>query len=191
MKLKILVCLSLITTIASITRAARAQTFSVIHAFTEPSGVVPVSGVTIKAGVLYGTTICTRYCTGNGTVYQIIPVGANWYFTPISLLSAGGVDPEARVVFGPDNQLYGTTFVGGPQGNGVVFSLTPLVSICKTANCVSTEKVLHLFTDSPDGANPGGGDLIWDAMGNIYGTTLYGGTSSDGTVYQMTKSGND
>ena len=50
---------------------------------------------------------------------------------------------------------------------------------------------MHQFTGSPDGAGPGGGDLVWDPMGNIYGTTLAGGTSERGTVFQMTKSGNN
>ena len=172
---------------------AGAQTFSVVHAFNAPNGVIPYSGVTIRAGILYGTTVCLRYPNncGNGSVYQIAPVGPNWYYTPISLFSGGGETPQARVVFGPDNYLYGTTFGGGPQGQGAVFSLTPRPTICATANCFWTEKALHFFTGSPDGDGPGGGDLVWDQLGNIYGTTIYGGTSSLGTVYQMTKSGND
>ncbi len=81
--------------------------------------------------------------------------------------------------------------MGGAQDYGVVFSLTPLATICKTANCFWTEKVLHQFTGSPDGEGPGNGDLVWDSMGNIYGTTRCGGTSDLGTVFQMTKSGNN
>jgi uncharacterized repeat protein (TIGR03803 family) len=195
MKLKTLVCLSLITLIASFGAAAHAQTFSVIHAFAEPNGAFPLSGVTIRAGVLYGTTICLRGLDNNcitGTVYQMVPVGSNWYYTPILLFSGDVETPQARVVFGPDNRLYGTTLNGGgPQGQGAVFSLTPGPTICTTANCFWVENVLHLFTGSPDGGRPGYGDLVWDPMGNIYGTTYYGGTSNRGTVFQMTKSGND
>jgi uncharacterized repeat protein (TIGR03803 family) len=174
--------------------AARAQTFNVIHSFIEPSGVLPDSGVTLRAGVLYGTTLCRQYpgnC-GRGAVYQIIPVGSNWYYTPISLFSAGGGQPQARVVFGPDNQLYGTATNGGSQNYGLVFNLTPMPAICRTANCFWPEKVLHQFTGSPDdGAGPVYGDLVWDPVGNIYGTTAEGGDLGVGTVYQMTKSGND
>ena len=171
---------------------AGAQTFSVIHAFNGVNGAVPSAGVTLRGGVLYGTTLCLPYCGGEGTVYQITPVGSNWYFTPLFFFSGpNGNEPEARVVFGPDNRLYGTTTLGGAQDYGVVFSLTPLTTICKTANCFSVEKVLHQFTGSPDGEGPVNGDLIWDAMGNIYGTTSAGGSSNLGTVFQMTKSGND
>ena len=74
--------------------AAQAQTLTTIHAFNGVNGGAPVSGVTLRVGALYGTTLCTRYCSGNGSVYQIIPMGSNWYFTPISLFSADGVFPR-------------------------------------------------------------------------------------------------
>ena len=75
---------------------AYAQTFTAIHAFDGVSGAFPGAGVTIRAGVLYGTTLCVHYTSncGAGTVYQIAPVGSNWYFTPISFLSAGGQLPR-------------------------------------------------------------------------------------------------
>ena len=193
MKVKTLICLCLITLVASLGPAAYAQTFTAIHAFNGVSGALPEAGVTIRAGVLYGTTPCVSYPSNcdNGTVYEIIPVGSNWYFTPISILSENAAQPQARVVFGPDNHLYSASFAGGPQQHGSVFNLTPKPTICRTANCFWTENVLYLFKDSPDGASPGGGDLIWDPMGNIYGATFSGGTSNLGTVFQMTKSGDN
>ena len=52
---------------------AHAQTFTVVHTFNALNGVLPSSGVTIKAGVLYGTTLCPQYPSncGAGTVYQL------------------------------------------------------------------------------------------------------------------------
>ena len=190
MKLKVLISLFLFTLVACLSTAAHAQTFSVIHAFNGASGENPLAGVTLRGGVLYGTTDCVQNCGGAGVVYKISPMGSNWFYTPISLFSAGGYGPEARVLFGPDNQLYGTTPFGG-QAYGIVFSLTPMPTICKTANCFWAEKVLYQFAGIPDGVNPGYGDLVWDSMGNIYGTTTNGGTSNHGTAYRMTKSGND
>ena len=55
MKLKTL-CLSLITLVGSLGISARAQTYSVIHTFTGPDGAQPEAGVTLRNGVLYGTT---------------------------------------------------------------------------------------------------------------------------------------
>lgn len=188
MKLKTLVYLILITLVASFSPAAHSQTFRVIHTFNGLNGMWPDSGVTIQAGILYGTTLVTQFGNGPGSVYQMSRIGSTWAYTPILFFTAGG-DPSARVVFGPDNRLYGTA-QGGILGRGLVFSLTPPRSICKTANCFSTEEVLYQFTDNLDGDNPGAGDLIWDAMGNIYGSTVYGRNTA-GTVYQMTKSGNN
>ncbi len=191
MKLKTLVYLSLITLIASLTPAAHTQTFSTIHAFAPPNGLGPEAGVSLRAGVLYGTTSCTANCNGSGTVYQITHAGSTWYYAPIFFFSGqNGLAPRARPVFGPDNRLYSTTNAGGTQNDGVVFSLTPQATVCKTAACFWTEKVLYQFTGSPDGVGPGYGDLVWDPMGNIYGTTSSGGNSNLGTVFQMTKSGN-
>jgi len=171
--------------------AAHSQTLSVIHRFSGPDGSHPQAGVTIRGGILYGTTPCLEECAGAGSIYQIRYAGSDWVYTPISFFSAGGDGPEARVVFGPDSHLYGTTESGGPRSAGLVFNLTPPATICKTANCFWTEKVLYEFTGSPDGAYPGGGDLVWDTTGNIYGTTILGGTLGLGTVYQMTKSGDN
>jgi uncharacterized repeat protein (TIGR03803 family) len=47
--------------------------------------------------------------------------------------------------------------------------------------------VLYRFTGR-DGAIPHGG-VIFDAAGNLYGTTHNGGTSGYGTVFQLTPSG--
>jgi len=44
-----------------------------------------------------------------------------------------------------------------------------------------TFKVLYAFKGSPDGAVPFGGTLIRDAAGNLYGTTINGGGSGNGT----------
>jgi uncharacterized repeat protein (TIGR03803 family) len=49
--------------------------------------------------------------------------------------------------------------------------------------------VLHSFTGGSDGVNPYAG-LIMDPAGNLYGTTLLGGTSNYGTVFMLDPSGN-
>ena len=49
---------------------------------------------------------------------------------------------------------------------GIVFSLTPMPTICKTANCFWAEKVLYQFAGIPT-EEPGYGDLAWDSMGTF------------------------
>jgi len=165
---------------------AQAQTFSVIYAFTGGiDGCTPWAGVTIRAGSLYGTT---RNC-GNefGTVYELTPQGNNWSETTLAAFYYPG-NPEARVLFGPDGHLYGTTS-GGIYGTlGNVFELIPPLKVCKTAACPNywTINVIYSFTGIPgDDRNPGQGDLIWDQQGNIYGTTAGGLKSGYGTVYEL------
>ena len=56
-----------------------------------------------------------------------------------------------------------------------------------------TETILYSFcvqTGCPDGANPRA-DLLRDIAGNLYSTTLYGGTSGVGTVFELSPSGSE
>ena len=193
MKSKTLVCLTLLAVATLLIPAAQAQIFSVIHTFTGigGDGANPSAGVILRAGVLYGTTYQGGLggVNGRGTVYQMTHVGSNWNYKPIFLFPAngsGGANPSARVVFGPDLRLYGTTTAGGSFQKGVVFFLTAPISICRTLVCLWKEKVIYHFQGPPDGAEPMG-DLTWDPDGNIYGTTVGGGPTQDewGTAYEL------
>ncbi len=97
----------------------------------------------------------------------------------------GGSDGSAPidgVVIGPGRVLYGTTEVGGTSNNGTVFSLTPPAS----PGGVWTEVVLHSFAGAPnDGATPTASVAI-GPDGALYGTTYYGGTFNNGTVFSLT-----
>ena len=195
MKLKIFFYSFLFAVVPCFASLAHAQTFSVIHNFTGGAdGAGPRTGVTINKGALYGTTF--QGGSGNtGAIYQIKKNGDNWVTVPVFNFPAdgsGGTSPWGRVLFGQDGHIYGTTYQGGPNNNGVVFSLTPPSSVCKTVNCQDfwKEQVLHSFGVFGDGHYPTG-DLLWDQQGNIYGTTNSGGSSYDvGAVYEMTPSQN-
>lgn len=189
MKYKILILFALVTMLASLVPASSAQTFNVIHSFSHGSdGWLPVSGVTIRQGKLYGTTSAGG--TFAGVVYEATGVGTAWTVSTLSFLQIAGNAPDSRPLFGPDGHLYGVTVDGGIHTNsGNVYQLTPPVSICKTAFCPWTETDLHDFT-MQDGANPTEGDLVWDQQGNIYGTTANGGAFGYGVVYEMMHSQN-
>jgi uncharacterized repeat protein (TIGR03803 family) len=189
MKLKMFFFLALIAVVALFTPIVQAQTFSDIHDFTGGSdGRLPVSGVTIKGGKLYGTTSAGG--TFAGVVYEAAPAGSDWDVSTLSFLQATGNAPDRRPVFGPDGHLYGVTVDGGINTrNGNVYELVPSATICKTAFCSWIEIDLHDFTFQ-DGANPTEGDLVWDQQGNIYGTTANGGAFGNGVVYEMMRSQN-
>lgn len=160
---------------------AYAQTYSVIHTFTGADGAEPLAGVTLRGGSLYGTTSIGGGERGYGTVYELTPFGDNWVPTFLFVFTSAqqGRTAMSRPVFGPDGHLYGTT-----QDADNVFRLTPPITICRTANCFWTLDS-HTLTTS-DG--PGYGDLVFDQQGNIYGTTQYGGPSSDqGGVFELSR----
>ncbi len=92
-----------------------------------------------------------------------------------------GSQPAAGLVFDSSGNLYGTTQVGGAYGYGCVFELTP------AQGGGWTESVLYSFTDGNDGAYPVS-PVILDAVGNLYGTTQYGGMYGIGTAFELVKS---
>jgi len=148
------------------------------------------------SGDLYGTTSQGGAYSG-GTVFRLSASTGKWAesevfsFCPASKNCGNGIFPSAGVIFDASGKnLYGTTAEGGRYGGGIVFELTP------SADGKWTEKVLHSFGNSEDGVLPEGG-LTFDAAGNLYGTTFYGGANSKncnrtgcGTVFELKPNGN-
>jgi uncharacterized repeat protein (TIGR03803 family) len=97
---------------------------------------------------------------------------------------ADGGNPLSSLVIDAVGNLYGTTFVGGAQGAGAVFELSPNTS------GGWTQSVLYSFTGGADGANPYLADVIFDKAGNLYGTTVGGGDHNLGVVFELTPTGN-
>ena len=130
-----------------------------------------------------------------GTVFKLTRKNSQWIFSTLYTFQGGldGISPSARVVFGPDGALYGTTANGGEvgcpvRGCGTVFSLRPPPSACNTALCPWTETVLHRFNYSSHGYWPGNGALLIAPSGVIYGTVTSGGTYGAGAVFSLTPS---
>lgn len=186
---------------------AQGQTFQVLHTFTGgDDGASPVVGLTMdRAGNLYGTTQyggandCFTSPSGCGTVFKLSHKGSGWTFAPLYSFqgwnATDGAYPQSRVTIASDGSLYGATAVGGLldacyPGCGTAYRLQPPANVCKSVLCPWTETVLHRFTDGQDGSGPTG-DLTLDALGNVYGTTVGGGSGSDGngTVYEISPSG--
>lgn len=181
---------------------AHAQTFTVLHTFTGgPDGANPEAGLTLDHGNLYGATAGGGLSAGGhsfGTVFRMQFRGSGWLFAPLYNFSGGdGDSPRGRVTFGPDGSLYGTTAAGRGSGCscGNVFNLKPQPT--RSANPLTPwlETVLYRFDYfAGDGNNPTG-DIVFDAAGNLYGTTTSGGNDQIcgglgcGTVYELARSG--
>lgn len=73
----------------------------------------------------------------------------------------------------------------GTIGHAVVVVLVSLFVLGMAAQA-QTYTVLHTFTGGGDGAEPIFG-LVMDQGGNLYGTTEYGGTHGDGTVFKLSR----
>src|SRR3569623_1148904 len=54
---------------------------------------------------------------------------------------------------------------------------------------MATLTTLESFTGGADGGSPGYGALLMDADGNLFGTTLSGGTAGGGTVFELVATG--
>jgi uncharacterized repeat protein (TIGR03803 family) len=96
-----------------------------------------------------------------------------------------GSAPYSPLVRDKKGNLYGVTAAGGTNRQGAVYEISP------TPEGGWTEAILHNFADDDvDGYSPGSG-LTLDAAGNLYGTTIFGGTYVYGTVFELspTKSG--
>jgi len=104
-----------------------------------------------------------------------------------------GQYPFAGLVRDESGNLYGTTSYGGSAvcdgGCGIVFKLSP----SSGGPSGYTERVLYIFGQVPnDGLHPEAG-LVVDPSGNLYGTTVAGGSSSAcyggcGTVFRLSPS---
>jgi uncharacterized repeat protein (TIGR03803 family) len=126
-----------------------------------------------------------------GSVFELSPA-AHGTYTEKNLDNLSGVidHPLGNLIFDKSGNLYGTAVDGGTNGFGAVFELTP------QANGTFKQTVIYSFGGYPiDGAGPSAG-LIFDAAGNLYGTTAHGGPSSNckgallkpigcGTVFEL------
>lgn len=194
--------LALVILLSTIT--AGAQTLTILHSFDDATGDAdaPIAGVVSDAsGNLFGTGNAGGIYHNNGAVFEVSPAGASWTESVILNFDGsggsrtGGFFPVAGLILDSAGNLYGTTpdggsyvgsFCGGQEGDGcgTVFELSP------NGDGTWSEKALHLFNyNGKDGVIPWSG-LVFDAAGNLYGTTSLGGSGNEGTVFRLSPNAN-
>jgi len=156
---------------------------TVLHSFAGGSsdGAYPyyTSLIMDKAGNLYGVTEQGGGGNSNGVVYKLNKSGTLTVLYGFTGRSSDGCNPLGSPFMDKQGNLYGTTHACGASNEGIVWKVSKK----------GTETVLHNFTGkSSDGAYPYAG-VMMDAKGNFYGDTEEGGLASDGTVYEMSKTG--
>jgi uncharacterized repeat protein (TIGR03803 family) len=152
-------------------------TYSSLHSFGSIADGENPSSALIQAvdGNFYGTTSYGGI-DGVGTIFKWDPT-ANVKTTLYSFKNNGvdGQKPMAAVTQGFDGIFYGTTKEGGTNNSGTIYMWNPETQ---------TESVLYSFSrTNADGVSPLGA-LIQDSNGNFYGTTVWGGATGFGTLFE-------
>ena len=148
-----------------------------------PDGANPVAGLVFdSAGNLYGTTQ-NGGTYGLGTIFQLIPQSSTWSESVLWSFGATGDGraPLCDLIFGTSGKLYGTTSGGGAYNGGTVFRLVP-----HSGGQWSEEILLSFGPGTGNGYGPEAG-ITFDKAGNLYGTTLRGGSNGLGlgVVYKL------
>jgi uncharacterized repeat protein (TIGR03803 family) len=163
--------------------------FTNLHSFIADGsdGNGPHGGLILSGNTLYGTTVNGGSLGGGGTVFTIRTDGTGYtnlhsFTTTSNGTNSEGAGPFADLVLS-GNTLYGTTAFGGNSGNGTVFA-------CNTNGTGFTN--LHSFAalsdyTNSDGAEPWAGLVL--SGSTLYGTTTFGGSLSNGTMFAIQTDG--
>lgn len=162
---------------------ADGSAFQILYSFpgAGSDGMSPWADLLLDgSGTLFGTT----YGGGSasrGTVFAMRPDGSGYRI--LHSFSSGlfdGGSPYAGLVVDSSGTLYGTTYYGGTMDLGTVFRI-------RTDG--TGFQLLHSFSSAPsDGSRPRA-SLVLDGKGNLFGTTLYGGSQGLGTVFRLRTDG--
>jgi len=169
--------------LCALTTMAAAQ-FKSLDSFAGTNGANPQYGAFVQGtdGDFYGTA-SVGGANGQGVVYLI---KANGTYTVLhsfcgQAACTDGAQPYSGMIQDTNGIYYGTTWAGGANGAGTVYSitqkgvLTVLYSFCSLTNCTDGEK--------PASA------LVQGSNGSLYGTTSAGGTHGGGTIFEITTAG--
>ncbi len=171
-----------------------AQTLTNLISFDWNDGANPAYGSLMQAsdGNFYGTTRAGGSLAGGdcgsggcGTIFKITPGGTlTTFYIFCSLANCiDGAVPQSGLIQATDGNLYGTTFQGGENGYGTVFKITLTGTLTTLYNFSFCANECQNFPANPNSA------LVQATNGNFYGTTVYGGVSNAGTVYEITPAG--
>jgi uncharacterized repeat protein (TIGR03803 family) len=147
-------------------------TVNTLYQFNGSDGYGPHGVFRDPVGNVYGVTYGG---SGNesGTIYELSPSNGGWIYGLV--YDFGFEDNASGLVMDSAGNLYGV--YRAQLDPGYVFKLTRVQN-----GWVFT--TLHTF-NAFDGAYPEG-QVVLDGDGNLYGTTISGGTSNNGVVWEIT-----
>jgi len=169
-------------TVFQLIPSASGWTEKILHSFAmESDGGVPYAGIVVDAKRnLYGaaTDGGGGGSAGGGTVFELTPSGSTWNFKVLYRLAGWGISGTFRNLLLASGKIYATTHCDGIHDAGTVYELTPGAGTW-------TYRSLHVFTGGADGLFSFS-NLVFDAQGNLYGTTNEGGAYGDGLIFKVT-----
>ena len=173
-------------TVALGMNSAHAQTFSALYSFNNNGGVDNTDPLDFvnpgtlaqgQDGNIY-TTSENGYVLNAGTFFNMSPTGALSILDSFDPNSDGGcTNAISGVTLGSDGNFHGA-LINCFTGSGAVFTVTPAGGL----------NFQYIFAGGSDGSQPDTAP-VEGRDGNFYGTTLRGGGSDCGTIYQITPSG--
>jgi uncharacterized repeat protein (TIGR03803 family) len=158
---------------------ASGWTETLLHSFASGTGdgEYPNPLVFDQSGNLYGTSYRGLNPCADGTVFELSPNGrSGWIENQLGCFpgtGGGAAYLSAPVIFDPSGNIYSTSYLGGPNGSGTVFELSPSGGSWK-------ETILYTFASNQQ-VYPWP-PLVRDEQGNLYGV-IYGG------VFELSPSG--
>lgn len=177
-------------TIFSMTEAGQLTTLYNFGQLNGPTSL-DTSLVQMSDGSFYATsaeggTNCEIHgFTGCGTLFKMSSAGVVTTLHSFcahlqkNLNCLDGQSP-ANLLLATNGHLYGTTRLGGKFEGGTIFDITPTGQFA----------ILYNFCSQPNCSDGGGpASLFQGTDGNLYGTTTFGGTNIDGTVFRLTTAG--
>jgi uncharacterized repeat protein (TIGR03803 family) len=149
---------------------------------TNSDGANPYGGLILSGSRLYGTAV-DGGSSGNGTVFALNTDGTSFTNLHTFIGSSDGATPYAGLILS-GNTLYGTTRQGGISGIGTVFSVNTDGTGFRTLYSFTAASTNSSGTyTNADGYFPYAGLILLG--GSLYGTTEYGGSSGNGTVFSI------
>ena len=151
-------------------------------------GAYPNGGLGGSAGDLFGTTQGggTGDGEGDGILFELRQLTAGNPYTLFVQHTFNGPDvdgssPNAGLYQDATGTFWGTTTLGGTNNLGTIFELYPDRYVVHEWHYLETYSFAGGTTD---GANPES-PLTEDKTGNLFGTTIAGGSAGQGVVFQL------
>ncbi len=169
--------------VIKITLAGTVTTFASLHYATE--GSQPLGGVVQATdGNFYGSAArgSSSGASSFGNIFKLTPGGVLSNFAGFDGAIQGVSRSPNRIIQASDGNFYGTAQGGGSNFGGTVFKVGLDGTVTKLHDFASYS------ANGGDGSDPHDG-LVQATDGNFYGTTQYGGTTGNGTIFRITPDG--